>query len=40
MEEDILGKDPFNPADDFFGELKDYKPKEVKPEGAGGREFK
>ena len=31
-EEDILGKDPFNPADDFFGELKDYKPEETKDE--------
>ena len=33
MPEDLLDKDPFNPADDFFGELAGYQPEEVKDEG-------
>jgi len=28
--EDFLTKDPFNPADDFFGELAGYQPEETK----------
>ena len=29
-EENVLNSNPFDPATDFFGELKDYKPEEVK----------
>ena len=31
--DETLENNPFNPANDFFGELKDYKPEEVKDEG-------
>lgn len=33
MSEEALNTNPFDPATDFFGELKDYKPQEVKDEG-------
>ena len=34
MEEQDLNANPFDPATDFFADLKDYKPEEVKDEGG------
>lgn len=33
-EDEVTNTNPFDPANDFFGELKDYKPEEVKDEGG------